>query len=196
MSLTDQNTEEVLTVTKESLIYLYKLLERLKYKHLEEKAKKNMEILEKRNPNKIKVADISKDDINKFLEKADEKNIKCFIIKDVENSELSNLQYSIDDEYKIVEAFKEIQIEKEIEKEFEKVDFDELKKDLENATDKKVDLESYNKAVNDILGKDEGKIERKTLEEIEKEIRPIYEKEKAKREEKDRSKNKNKDHDK
>ena len=61
--------------------------------------------------------------------------------------------------------------------EFIKTDFDKFKEDLKRYTKADIDDEEYSKAVNEIL-KEKNGIRKKTLKEIEEEIKPLMEKEK------------------
>ena len=81
MSLTDQNTEETLKITGTSLKYLYEFIRDTKNAHMEKISRENMKELKKHQPQKIKLADIHKEDIDKFLVKSREKNINCFEIE-------------------------------------------------------------------------------------------------------------------
>lgn len=64
--------------------------------------------------------------------------------------------------------------------EFSKIDFEKFKTDLENATGKKFNDVEYKKGIQEILSEaEENKIERKTLDEILKDIMPKLENFKA-----------------
>ena len=68
---------------------------------------KSFNELEKKNPSKIKNADVDKAYSDIFMKKAKENNIKA--IKIIEGKETDTVKYSIDDEHTISDIFKEIQ---------------------------------------------------------------------------------------
>lgn len=170
MNLVDQNTEETLRLTGSTLKYLHEFIKEARGEHQREISKKNMENLEKYYPQKIKLADIHKEDVEKFLSKAKEKNINCFQIEELENTDIYNLKYSMDDEYKIVEIFKDIQLEKEINKDSQDIDFEKLKKDLKKYTGKTINNDDFNRAVEDIKNKNYGNKDKSSLEDIKKQV--------------------------
>lgn len=168
MSLVDQNTEDTLRISGETLKYLYKFINEARIKYQRELSKKNMEAFEKSFPEKVKIADIHKEDVENFILKANEENITCFEITELENTDIYNLKYSIDDEYKIVEIFKKIQLEKEHNIESKEIDFDKLKEDMKKYTGNVIKHDDFSRVVKDLkmdIEKDNGKF---SLEEIKK----------------------------
>lgn len=170
MSLVDQNTEESIRLTSTTLKYLYKFINEVKNNHMEKISKENMKDLEKNHPQKIKLADIHKDDVDIFVTKAREKNVKCFEIQELEDTDIHNLKYSIDDEYKIIEIFKNIQLEKEINKDSLDIDFEQLKEDLKKYTGKDIDSNDFKKVVEDIKNKNFADKDKSSIEDIRKEV--------------------------
>lgn len=190
MSLTDQNTEETLKITGTSLKYLYEFIRDTQNAHMEKISRENMKELEKHQPQKIKLADIHKEDIDQFLLKARDKNINCFEIEEVKDTDNYNLKYSIDDEYKIVEAFKEIQLEKEKAYEYSDIDFEKLKEDLKKYTGKDINNEDFKKAVKDLREDKLKPKDKAKLEEIRRQVEPKV-KEELERSQEDKFKKRN-----
>lgn len=191
MNLVDHNTEETLRLSGTTLKYLYNFIKESKIKHQREMSKKNMKDLEKFYPEKVKIADIHKEDVENFIIKANEMNVDCFEIHELDNTDIYNLKYSLDDEYKIVEIFKEIQLEKEINIDSQEIDFDKLKEELEKYTGKTISVDDFNRIVEDVkkdLNKDKGKL---SLEDIKREVESRVKEELIRRQE-DRPKRKNK----
>lgn len=191
MNLVDHNTEETLRLSGTTLKYLYNFIKESKIKHQREMSKKNMKDLEKFYPEKVKIADIHKEDVENFIIKANEMNVDCFEIHELDNTDIYNLKYSLDDEYKIVEIFKEIQLEKEINIDSQEIDFYKLKEELEKYTGKTISVDDFNRIVEDVkkdLNKDKGKL---SLEDIKREVESRVKEELIRRQE-DRPKRKNK----
>lgn len=191
MNLVDHNTEETLRLSGTTLKYLYNFIKESKIKHQREMSKKNMKDLEKFYPEKVKIADIHKEDVENFIMKANEMNVDCFEIHELDNTDIYNLKYSLDDEYKIVEIFKEIQLEKEINIDSQEIDFDKLKEELEKYTGKTISVDDFNRIVEDVkkdLNKDKGKL---SLEDIKRKVESRVKEELIRRQE-DRPKRKNK----
>lgn len=106
-TLSDRNTEEALSLSKDvaksSLKVLYKMIIAL----MEQRANNNLKSIEKKDPSRIKTADIKRDNIEKFKFLASENKIKAYEIDD--SYKVPTLKYDIEDEHKIVNVFKEIE---------------------------------------------------------------------------------------
>lgn len=204
MNLSDRTTEETLQTSKEvtkiSLKVLYKMVSFM----LEKRANNNMKSIEKRDPSRIKTADIEKDNIEKFKFLANENKVKAFEIYDT--YKVPTLKYDIKDEHKVVNIFKEIEegytipenkiksfiinnvnIGKVIEilnNKFKGLDKEEISKEFDNT-------ENYKES--EVIERESGEVKKSSLKDVLKEVEKEHKEYMEKNKEKSKSQSRQKE---
>lgn len=107
MSAMDDINSDLTALLKRSLEIL--IINALKDRELRANTEriKNFNELERKAPSKIKNADIDKRFTDAFIRRAEANNIKA--LKIVEGKDTNTIKYSLDDEHKISDIFKEIE---------------------------------------------------------------------------------------
>ena len=107
-TLSDENTQEIASYSKDLAQLLIRLGFRLILKGLDKRAERNLNKIEKNNPERIRTADIEADHIDKFRVLAHKEKVIAYEIDD-KNFETPTLKYDIRDEHKITGIFKQIE---------------------------------------------------------------------------------------
>lgn len=135
-TLSDENTTMIGRNIGRIISAFIRLLYRYILKQLEQQAERNFRQLEKRSPERIRTADINREELDKFKILAQQKGIKVYKI--IDKHETPTLKYDVKDEHEITEIMKQIENgyqipDQELMAFFERhIDTNQLIKDIDN----------------------------------------------------------------